>query len=211
MSNFYMHCGKCGHNKVFTSRHTFTIVCPKCDEVGNWLEGELLPMPKDENVEFTIPDSGAKRTFPSGAWRDNADGKGRYDLLPPAGIFAVAKRFEDGAKKYGDNNWQKGSGMPMEVFYDSAMRHLFKAMAGQTDEDHLAAAAWNILCAIETRDVLSKKKRKSGEDMTVEEFEAVCKDWKCSSCGAVVIYSVSQRKIWCDNEQCAQNQIKFTP
>ena len=155
MSNFHVVCNICGHTRVASTKNIVYTRCDSCQTGRYGLEDEVTTTPAAE-----LPDSGAKRTFPSGAWRDNADGKGRYDLLPPAGIFAVAKRFEDGAKKYGDNNWQKGSGMPMEVFYDSAMRHLFKAMAGQTDEDHLAAAAWNILCAIETRDVLSKKLQK---------------------------------------------------
>jgi hypothetical protein len=34
--------------------------------------------------------------------------------------------------------------------------HAFRALAGETDEDHLAAAAWNFLCLIETRDRIAK-------------------------------------------------------
>ena len=34
---------------------------------------------------------------------------------------------------------------------DSAMRHAAKYLDGQEDEDHLLAAAWNILWAIEMR------------------------------------------------------------
>jgi len=32
------------------------------------------------------------------------------------------------------------------------MRHAFQALQGLTDEDHLVAAAWNFLAAIETRE-----------------------------------------------------------
>lgn len=56
--------------------------------------------------------------------------------------------MENGAKKYEDRNWERG--LPMSCFADSAIRHLEKAIAGYTDEDHWAAALWNVACAIET-------------------------------------------------------------
>ena len=46
-------------------------------------------------------------------------------------------------KKYSDRNWEKG--MPFSRYIDAAKRHLDKYIMGMTDEDHLAAAAWNIL------------------------------------------------------------------
>ena len=39
-------------------------------------------------------------------------------------------------------NWEKG--MPFSRYVDSAKRHLDKFVMGMTDEDHLAAAAWNL-------------------------------------------------------------------
>lgn len=42
----------------------------------------------------------------------------------------------------GGRNWEKG--MPFSRYIDSAKRHLDKYIMGMTDEDHLAAAAWNI-------------------------------------------------------------------
>lgn len=59
-------------------------------------------------------------------------------------IESLAKHFEAGAAKYGDNNWQKG--LPASRYIDSALRHLFKYLDGQTDEPHKVAFAWNILC-----------------------------------------------------------------
>lgn len=99
--------------------------------------------------------SGEKRVHESGARRDSSKGKGRFDLIPSHALKQVALRFEQGAEHYGENNWQKG--MPMKWFYDSAIRHLFAAKDGDTSEDHLAAAAWNCLCAIETRDKLGSR------------------------------------------------------
>lgn len=95
-----------------------------------------------------IKDSGDRTQFETGAVRDMHEGKGRCDLLPPLALLRVARHFEDGARKYGGRNWEKG--IPMHSFLDSGIRHLLKYMNGQDDEDHLAAAAWNILCALET-------------------------------------------------------------
>jgi len=57
----------------------------------------------------------------------------------------LARHYENGSRKYGDRNWEKG--IPCHSFADSALRHLFKYMDGQTDEDHLIAAIWN-LCGL---------------------------------------------------------------
>lgn len=39
--------------------------------------------------------------------------------------------------------------MPLSWFANSAMRHLLKFIAGYTDEPHLDAANWNLLCLAE--------------------------------------------------------------
>lgn len=95
-----------------------------------------------------IKDSGNRREFETGAKRDCAEGKGRFDLMPWAAIMEVSKHCENGAKKYGEHNVDKG--LPISSFMDSAMRHLAKHIDGWTDEPHLLAAAWNILWAIQT-------------------------------------------------------------
>lgn len=61
-------------------------------------------------------------------------------------VFEVAKHFEDGAKKYGQDNWRKG--IPIHCYIDSAVRHYFKWMRGDEDERHDRAFMWNIMCAI---------------------------------------------------------------
>ena len=63
-------------------------------------------------------------------------------------LLSVAHRFEDGAIKYGDNNWRKG--IPCSCYIDSAVRHYLKWRRGDTDENHADAFAWNILCCIWT-------------------------------------------------------------
>lgn len=90
----------------------------------------------------TLKDSGERRQFDSGAIRDRAAGKGRFDLIPTQLLFRLARHYEAGSIKYSDRNWEKG--MPISVYIDSALRHMFKYIAGWNDEDHLAAAIWNL-------------------------------------------------------------------
>lgn len=96
-----------------------------------------------------IKDSGERTEFSTGAVRDMHEGKGRMDLLPWAAIMEVSKHCENGAKKYGEHNVDKG--IPVHSFIDSAMRHTAKFIEGWNDEDHLLAAAWNLLWALEMR------------------------------------------------------------
>lgn len=96
-----------------------------------------------------IKDSGERTTFATGAQRDMSEGKGRMDLLPWAAIIEVSKHCEMGAKKYEEHNVDKG--IPTSSLCNSGARHLAKYLDGQKDEDHLLAAAWNILWAIQMR------------------------------------------------------------
>lgn len=97
-------------------------------------------------LEYVIKDSGERRKFETGAVRDVVSGKGRCDLLPSCAILRLAKHFENGAVKYDERNWEKG--IPISAMMDSGMRHLLKYLDGQTDEDHLVAATWNLICAM---------------------------------------------------------------
>ena len=113
------------------------------------LQGRITPSEAAAIQKYGgVKDSGEREDFSTGSRRDVRTGKGRFDLLPPYAIFRVARHFENGAVKYGDRNWEKGQ--PLSRLMDSGIRHMFKYMAGARDEDHLAAAAWNILAAIET-------------------------------------------------------------
>lgn len=111
---------------------------------------------------MTIKDSGDRREFSTGAVRDMQEGKGDMVSLPNAAILRLSKHYEGGAKKYGRWNYTKG--IPISSFLDSCLRHVFKYLDGWDDEDHLAAAAFNILGAmemeekhIELQDIPSRK------------------------------------------------------
>nr|DAR58282.1 MAG TPA: HypF [Caudoviricetes sp.] len=140
----------------FISRHHWApSMCPECAE--------------KYNQEKRILDSGERTTFSTGAQRDMHSGKGRMDLLPWAAIIEVSKHCEAGALKYGTHNVDKG--IPTSSLMDSAMRHAAKYLDGQEDEDHLLAAAWNLLWAVQMRcknpecvDTPWSKERQGGAD-----------------------------------------------
>jgi hypothetical protein len=97
----------------------------------------------------SVKDSGERQSFDTGSVRDTNTGKGRFDLLPPYALMRLAQHYENGSRKYGDRNWELGQ--PLSRYMDSALRHLNKVLMGLDDEDHLSAAAWNILSIVETQ------------------------------------------------------------
>lgn len=97
---------------------------------------------------MAIKDSGTRREFDTGAVRDIAEGKGRYDLIPWEAIHELALQCEQGAIKYGERNVERG--IPIHSLIDSAIRHLSCYLRGMKDEPHLRAALWNIAFAIWT-------------------------------------------------------------
>jgi len=99
-----------------------------------------------------VADSGTRSAFNTGSQRDSQEGKGRYDLIPTSVLHRLAVHYENGAAKYGDNNWQKGQ--PLNQYYNSAMRHLQAIKDGKLDEDHFSAAMWDIAAMIHHIDAI---------------------------------------------------------
>ena len=61
-------------------------------------------------------------------------------------MLETSIQYEEGANKYGENNWQKG--LPTWCYIDSAVRHYLKWLRGDTDESHDRAFVWNLLCCM---------------------------------------------------------------
>lgn len=61
-------------------------------------------------------------------------------------LLDVSIHYEEGAKKYGPDNWRKG--IPVSCYLDSAIRHYLKYRRGDQDEPHDRAFVWNIMCCI---------------------------------------------------------------
>ena len=134
-------------------------------------------------VGSVIKDSGERTEFATGAVRDMATGKGRTDLLPMVALLRLSRHYEAGAVKYGLRNWEKG--IPVSSFMDSAIRHIFCYMMGWDDEDHLAAAAFNVLGAMQMEevrpDMLDLPMRDGRRDYSYRKQHVEAKK-ECSTC-----------------------------
>jgi len=119
-----------------------------------------------ENIEknnglpkYSLPDSGKRRKFITGSVRDIRTGKGRYDLISPFALKALAIRLEEGMTKYGERNWEKGQ--LLMSYLDSTMRHIqtfiMEEMVGREhEEDHISAAFWNLHSFIHTLEMIKR-------------------------------------------------------
>lgn len=90
--------------------------------------------------------------FPSGARRGKDADNERWDLIPYIGMKRVAQTCAEGAKKYGERNWERG--MPISTLLNHAARHIYLYIAGDKIEDHLAHAAWNLLAACHMEELM---------------------------------------------------------
>ena len=122
-------------------------------------------------------------------FQKNGDYVYLYRAINDAKIFVdeytqfleVAKHFEEGCKKYGDDNWKKG--IPAYCYVDSAVRHYLKYKRGDTDEPHDRAFVWNILCCIWT---CIHKPELNTYDRKVEEGPLVRNEDTCVVCGETI-------------------------
>jgi hypothetical protein len=123
-----------------------------------------------DTKKVTLPDSGKRSEFDTGAVRDAMEGKGMPSLLPIDALRAASKRFEDGANKYGRDNWTKG--IPLSRYIDSLYRHLWQFIEGDESEDHAGAIVWNAMCLVQTEEwIKNGKLPKSLDDIRKREYE----------------------------------------
>lgn len=108
--------------------------------------GELDELTSKLHKPQPIKDSGDRTQFASGAVRDMHEGKGDMASIPWEAILRLSKHYEHGAQKY--ERWNYRKGINLSSYIDSACRHLAKYQCGCDDEDHLSAAAFNILGAM---------------------------------------------------------------
>lgn len=121
-------------------------------------------------------------------------------------FLEVSKHFEEGAKKYGENNWKKG--IPLHCYIDSATRHYLKYLRGDTDEPHDRAFVWNLLCAAWT--IAHKPELDDIEkDLTEGIHSVLFRVEKCHNCGSALRAEthgdIIQR--YCDECDCRYDTI----
>ena len=103
---------------------------------------------------FIVKDSGNRERFVTGAVRDTANDKPRPDLISPFFMMRLGEHLRKGANKYTEWNWAKG--IPSSRCFESCMRHLMQYAMGKRDEDHLSAAAFNIMAIIHNEETEDK-------------------------------------------------------
>jgi hypothetical protein len=82
-----------------------------------------------------------KDTYPSGAARSAAEGRGRFDLIPYEAMLCYAKRLEEGVDNgHEPRNWEKG--MPLSRCLSSMRRHASQ-VSYDYSENHLGAVLFN--------------------------------------------------------------------
>lgn len=86
------------------------------------------------------------KIFPSGATRSSDAENEAYHLISPAIFESLARVYAEGAKKYGEFNWEQG--MPASDLLNHAIRHYRLFLEGDHSEDHLGHMLWNIGAAI---------------------------------------------------------------
>jgi len=110
---------------------------------------EMVQIKKDPNRE--------KIGYETGATREAKDGKGNFYLISPRVLRRLALHMEAGAKNHAPRNWE--GGIPYSSFYDSMIRHLLawlqnKVEGTKGEEDHLAAALWNLHGLVHTEEMV---------------------------------------------------------
>lgn len=146
-----------------------------------------------------IKDSGERTEFSTGAVRDMKRGVGRMDLLPWYGIMEVSKHCEEGAEKYGEHNVDKG--IPLHSLCDSAARHLAKFIAGEMDEDHLRAAAWNLLWALNQRKTHPELDDLYSHKETVERVRNLVDEFNKAKANGEVVFTDTESTV---DETCGE-------
>lgn len=108
-----------------------------------------------------------------GKKNDRKDDKTRWELIPLDCLEDIARVYTEGAKKYGDNNWQNLDN-GYERYKGALLRHLYAAEHDEFDEEtgcrHLAQVAWNAIA------LLWLSKNKDNDCFSKEISDAIARE-----------------------------------
>lgn len=104
-----------------------------------------------------------------GRKNDRKDDRTRWELMPLDCLEDIARVYTEGAKKYGDNNWQNLDN-GYERYKGALLRHLYASESKEFDEEtgcrHLAQVCWNAIAML----WLSKHKSNEDKESSYETF-----------------------------------------
>lgn len=101
---------------------------------------------RQTGVNSNADQSSPTKKFETGAVRSSDADSERFDLISPIALRRLARTCAEGAAKYGEHNWLKG--IPVSDLLNHAIRHIVLFLLGDSTEDHLAHAMWNLMAAI---------------------------------------------------------------
>lgn len=106
-------------------------------------------------TKTNLSDSGEREVKANGFTREPEGSRPDYlplllargiEDVPRELIERIAEHYYQGGLKYSPDNWRKGTDPEsLERNRRSAARHFVAWLKGETDEDHLAAVAWNMI------------------------------------------------------------------
>jgi hypothetical protein len=103
-----------------------------------------------------LKDTGKREKFKSGMIREPNNLRGRYDLISPIALKALAVHYERGSMKYEDRNWELGGKLSRHL--NSAIRHLNEFLEGDRSEDKLSACVFNCFAIIHNLEMIKRGK-----------------------------------------------------
>lgn len=72
----------------------------------------------------------------------------RFDLMDANAMFALGKVLDEGAKKYGVDNWRS---IPTNNHLNKALIHIYAYLAHDTQDEHLEHAFTRLMMALAVR------------------------------------------------------------
>lgn len=144
-----------------------------------------------------LEDSGQRREFSTGAVRDRGDLKPRPDLISPHAQMREGMIHTLGSQKYALRNWEQG--IPISECLASAQRHIEQYKRGDTNEDHIAQARWNLGAIIHFEEEI-----KAGRlDPSLDDLPKYANPPICPRCGAAMtpqfVAETSDVEYFCGN------------
>lgn len=135
-------CARCGDSHASIEFHPF-----KTPE-SEWTHWAICPVEHQPilmmQVKGVSPGPG-KVSFPSGAERGTQATRGWY-MLSQIALRRYADAMTEGATKYKPYNWLKG--IPVTNQIEHLYTHLASFLQGDSTEDHLGHALWNLAAII---------------------------------------------------------------
>lgn len=143
------HCCRCGVELRENEFHGSQVDGYECDSCAGKSSQKII----EKGMNCGVKAEKAK-VLGRGAVRSDSSGKGRFDLISPFGLKRLALRYEGGAIHKGERNFEKG--FPISRCIESAMRHINEHNEGDREEDHMAAAAWQLFIVMHFEEMIER-------------------------------------------------------